>query len=305
MAAIEPRTYIGVDTITRQIERRLLKRGFDFNIMIVGQSGLGKSTLVNTLFAATLTQSHGRTRAEDPIARTPEIVVNTHSVVENGVKLNLTIIDTPGYGDQVNNDNCWEPAIKYIKDQQAFHLRKELTAARDTHIHDTRVHCVIFCIEPTGHRLKPLDVTVLKRLCEVANVVPIIAKSDSLTLAEREAFKHRLQQQFVEHNLRLYPYDNPEYDDDERQYSEMIRAMIPFAIVSSEKTELIDDREVPVRHNRWGVVNIEDTTHCEFTHLRSFLIRTHLQDLIDTTINVHYEGFRSRQLRALKESAKK
>lgn len=26
-------------------------------------------------------------------------------IVENGVKLRLNIVDTPGYGDQVNNEN--------------------------------------------------------------------------------------------------------------------------------------------------------------------------------------------------------
>ena len=26
-------------------------------------------------------------------------------IVENGVRLRLNIVDTPGYGDQVNNDN--------------------------------------------------------------------------------------------------------------------------------------------------------------------------------------------------------
>ena len=28
-------------------------------------------------------------------------------IVENGVRLRLNIVDTPGYGDQVNNDNWW------------------------------------------------------------------------------------------------------------------------------------------------------------------------------------------------------
>jgi len=27
------------------------------------------------------------------------------AVIENGVKLRLNIVDTPGYGDQVNNEN--------------------------------------------------------------------------------------------------------------------------------------------------------------------------------------------------------
>jgi septin family protein len=28
-------------------------------------------------------------------------------IVENGVKLRLNIVDTPGYGDQINNENWY------------------------------------------------------------------------------------------------------------------------------------------------------------------------------------------------------
>jgi septin family protein len=101
--------------------------------------------------------------------------------------------------------------------------------------------------------------------------------------------------------------------------------MIPFAVVGSERNVLIDGRQVRGRKNRWGVINIEDEKHCEFVYLRNFLTRfdnflhlssflrfmpnyfcsrTHLQDLIETTAQIHYEAFRSKQLLALKENAK-
>lgn len=57
------------------------------------------------------------------------------------------------------------------------------------------------------------------------------------------------------------------------------------------------------RQNRWGVINVEDENHCEFVYLRNFLTRTHLQDLIETTSQIHYETFRAKQLLALKESS--
>ena len=41
---VQPQKYVGFDTITTQIENRLLKRGFQYNIMAVGRSGLVKST---------------------------------------------------------------------------------------------------------------------------------------------------------------------------------------------------------------------------------------------------------------------
>jgi hypothetical protein len=40
--------------------------------------------------------------------------------------------------------------------------------------------------------LKPIDIVVLKKLSEVVNVVPVIAKSDSLTPEERDAFEQRV-----------------------------------------------------------------------------------------------------------------
>ena len=127
------------------------------------------------------------------------------------MKLRLNIVDTPGYGDQVNNENwcvpthasmpivtlilfysSWDPIIKYIKDQHSAYLRKELTAMRDRHIQDTRIHCCLFFINPTGHSLRAIDIIVMKKLSEVVNVVPVIAKADSLTMEEREIFKQRV-----------------------------------------------------------------------------------------------------------------
>ena len=101
-------------------------------------------------------------------------------IVEGGVRLKLNIVDTPGYGDQVNNEGCWEPIVRYvrstlscykvlppiwtrgictqqIKDQYSTYLRKELTAQRDRFIPDTRIHCCLFFINPTGHSLKPVS----------------------------------------------------------------------------------------------------------------------------------------------------
>ncbi|EIE81598.1 hypothetical protein RO3G_06303 [Rhizopus delemar RA 99-880] len=258
--------YVGFDTITQQIEKKSLKRGFQFNIMVVGQTGLGKSTLVNTLFASHLIDKSV-----------------SHVIEENGVKLRLNIVDTPGYGDQVNNEDCWEPIIKYIKDQHSAYLRKELTAQRE--------------------KLKAIDVIVLKRLVEITNVIPVIAKSDSLTIEERAAFKQRINAELAFHGIQLYPYDDKEYyDEEELILNTSVRELLPFAVVGSERQVVVDGKAVLGRKTKWGTVVVEDEEHCEFIHLRNFLTRTHLQDLIETTSLYHYESFRANQLLAIKES---
>ncbi|PGH17027.1 hypothetical protein AJ79_01411 [Helicocarpus griseus UAMH5409] len=315
-----PRSHVGFDSITSQIERKLLKRGFQFNVICVGQTGLGKSTLINTIFASHLIDSKGRLTPNEPVRSTTEIQAVSHIIEENGVRLRLNIVDTPGYGDQVNNDRCWDPIVKYIKDQHSAYLRKELTAQRERYIQDTRIHCCLFFIQPSGHALKPIDIVVLKKLSDVVNVVPVIAKSDSLTLEERLAFKERIKEEFAFHNLKMYPYDNDELDDEERAVNAQIKVnaslpstynspsnaiqdIIPFAVVGSEKSIIVGGKQVRGRQNRWGVINVEDENHCEFVYLRNFLTRTHLQDLIETTSQIHYETFRAKQLLALKESS--
>lgn len=163
------------------------------------------------------------------------------------MKLRLNIVDTPGYGDQINNEGwyaffakfhagntyknsrSWDPIIKYIKDQHSAYLRKELTAMRDRYIQDTRIHCCLYFISPTGHSLRPIDVIVMKKLSEVVNVVPVIAKSDSLTLDEREKFKVKIREELVYHNIRLYPFDTDEDDDEEVQLNETIRVCPEFS----------------------------------------------------------------------------
>lgn len=299
----QPQKYVGFDTITTQIENRLLKRGFQFNIMCVGRLGLGKLTLVNTLFSLKLAESNGRKLCEAPIEKTTEIKVSSHVLVENNVKLHINVIDTPGFADQINNEKCWEPLVKYIKEQHSQYLRKELTATRERFIPDTRVHCILYFILPNIKKLLPLDVTALKKLSEIANVVPVIAKLDSLTLEERAEFKKLLQHEFMKHQFNIYPYDLEDLYDEERQLNADITSLIPFAIAGSEKEININGELVRGRKTRWGAINIEDVSQCEFVFLRDFLTRTHLQDLIETTALVHYETFRSKQLIALKENA--
>lgn len=136
---------------------------------------------------------------------------------------------------------------------------------------------------------------------QVVNVVPVIAKSDSLTIEERSAFKQRINAELAFHNIDLYPYDTTEdYDDEERALNAHIRQLLPFAVVGSERQVVVNGKAVIGRKNRWGTIIVEDENHCEFIHLRNFLTRTHLQDLVETTAMVHYETFRSNQLMALK-----
>eukprot|EP00041_Stephanoeca_diplocostata_P016314 m.320851 g.320851 ORF g.320851 m.320851 type:complete len:149 (-) comp20326_c0_seq11:2915-3361(-) len=51
------RTSVGLSGLGRQIYRRTAQKGYDFTLMVCGEQGLGKTTLLETLFDTTSTES--------------------------------------------------------------------------------------------------------------------------------------------------------------------------------------------------------------------------------------------------------
>lgn len=161
-------------------------------LMSPGESGLGKSTLVNTLFNTSLYPPKERKQPSlDFAPKTVSIQAISADIEENGVRLRLTVVDTPGFGDFVNNDDSWRPIVENIEQRFDAYLDAENKVNR-MNIVDNRVHACVYFVQPTGHSLKPLDVEVMRRLHTKVNLIPVIAKSDTLTDEEIAAFKQRV-----------------------------------------------------------------------------------------------------------------
>ena len=68
---------VGFSSLPDQIYRKSLRRGFNFVVLVIGESGLGKSTLINSLFLTDVYTSSG---VSNQIEKTTE--VREHQVRE-------------------------------------------------------------------------------------------------------------------------------------------------------------------------------------------------------------------------------
>ncbi|KAJ8302462.1 hypothetical protein KUTeg_018858 [Tegillarca granosa] len=270
--------YVGFANLPNQVYRKSVKRGFEFTLMVVGESGLGKSTLINSLF---LTDLYA---ADYPgpslrIQKTVKVETTHVSLKENGVQLRLTVVDTPGFGDAVDNSNCWQPVTDFIDNKYDEYLNSESRVNRTT-TPDTRVHCCLYFIAPTGHGLKPLDVEFMKRLHDKVNIIPLIAKADTLTPDECREFKKTILNEIAQHKIKIYEFPECE-DEEENKLLKKLRDRVPFAVVGSNRVIEAGGKRVRGRQYPWGIVEVENLEHNDFIALRNMLIRDPLSQMAE------------------------
>ncbi|GAA5881951.1 hypothetical protein JCM3774_002085 [Rhodotorula dairenensis] len=292
--------FVGFANLPNQYHRRSIRKGFHFTAMVVGESGLGKSTLVNTLFNTPLYPKKDVPQPHHDRPQTVAIESITADIEENGVKLRLTVVDTPGFGDFINNEDGWKPILDNIEARFDAYLEQENRVNRQKMV-DNRVHACLYFIEPTGHSLKPLDIEFMRRLHSRVNLIPVIAKSDTLTDDEVAQFKARILSDLAHHRIEIYQAPQYEMEDEETlaENEEIVRK-IPFAVVGSDKVVATPDgRQVRGRLYPWGTVEVDNEEHCDFVKLRQMLVRTHMEELKEHTNGVLYEKYRSEKLLAM------
>ncbi|XP_037605752.1 septin-5-like [Sebastes umbrosus] len=290
----QDKEYVGFATLPNQVHRKTMKKGFTFTLMVAGESGLGKSTLINSLFLTDLYKDRKVPNAQERIDQTVDIVKNALTIEEKGIKVRLTIIDTPGFGDAVNDTESWKPLEDYI-DQQFEQFFRDESGLNRRNMQDNRVHCCLYFISPFGHGLRPLDVACMKALHDKVNIVPIVAKADTLTPMEVYRRKLKIREEIEQFGINIYQFPECDSDEDEdfKKQDQILKGSVPFAVIGSNVQVESEGRKFRGRSYPWGVVEVENPDHSDFLMLRNMLVKTHMQDLKDVTGETHYENYRA------------
>ncbi|KAG7145436.1 Septin spn3 like protein [Verticillium longisporum] len=311
--------------------KKNVKKGIQFCLMVCGASGTGRTTFVNMLcgkdvlthkdvddesaqvdqglkikpVTVELDLDEDRTRISLTIVDTPgfgDEIDNEASfeldLDEDRTRISLTIVDTPGFGDEIDNEASFGEIAGYLERQYDDQLAEESRIKRNPRFRDNRVHVMLYFITPTGHGLRELDIELMRRLAPRVNVIPVIGRADSLTPSELAQSKKLIMEDIEYYRIPVYnfPYDVEEDDEETVEENAELRSLMPFAIVGSEEVVEIGGRKVRARQYPWGVVEVDDPKHSDFLAIRSALLYSHLVDLKEITFDFLYENYRTEKL---------
>ncbi|XP_041040680.1 septin-11 isoform X4 [Cetorhinus maximus] len=216
---------------------------------------------------------------------------SSYELQESNVRLKLTIVDTVGFGDQINKEDSYKPIVEYIDAQFEAYLQEELKIRRSFYNYpDSRIHTCLYFIAPTGHSLKSLDLVTMKKLDSKVNIIPIIAKADTISKSELHKFKIKIMSELVSNGVQIYQF--PTDDETVAEINSTMNGHLPFAVVGSTEEIKIGNKMAKARQYPWGIVQVENENHCDFVKLREMLIRVNMEDLREQTHARHYELYR-------------
>lgn len=151
-----------------------------------------------------------------------------------------------------------------------------------------------------------MDIDVMRRLHKKVNIVIVITKADTLTTSEVKRLKANILRDIEANGIQLYkfPECDSDEDDDFKRQDEELKQSVPFAVIGSNTIFEVGGKKIRGRQYPWGIVDVENSSHSDFIKLRTMLIATHMQDLCDTTQDVHYENFRAQCISQIQHNAK-
>lgn len=124
-------------------------------------------------------------------------------------------------------------------------------------------------IFPTGHSLKTLDLLTTESFL-------LIAKADAVFKAELQKFKIQLMSELVSSGIQIYPF--PTSDETITMINASRNGHLPFAVVGSMVGLEVGNKMVKALLSPYGVVQVENESHCDFVKLQEMLICTNRED---------------------------
>ncbi len=189
------------------------------NVMLLGKTGVGKSTLINNLFNKRL--------AETGIGRPVTQEIRQYSK-EN---YPLTIYDTPGL--ELGGDNAIEQLLKGVNTE----IRKGINSGKM----EKAIHCILYCVSATSHRFEEEEKKFIRMFLDEnrdTNIPVIIVITQSISKKDAKELKSSIEAENL-NVTQIVPVLAEDYELDEDtvikafgldRLSELMYEIIPDAM---------------------------------------------------------------------------
>ena len=115
-----------------------------------------------------------------------------------------------------------------------------------------------------------MDIAFMRALHKKVNIVPIIAKSDTMTTKEKEEFKQQLRETLQREGIEAYAFDQGVIRSMEAQ--DKCEYQQPWAVIGSTDAYLDAGHQVYLRKYPWGDALSSEPAHSDLPALRNLLM---------------------------------
>lgn len=293
------------------------------NIMVAGQSGVGKTTLLRALVYGMCRHYKQLNQWQAFLQREGAEVTKTkagkpHEIARLTFKWSkatsfiVTIIDSCGYGDDLDETKTFLPLQEYIHGKfKEWKESQDISRTPILQSNDPRVHCLLYFLLPT--RFRKNDEVHMKNLCEYVPIVPVISKADTLSVPEVNSLllrgKYTCEEvkmigengKLPEKRMGQCSTLNPgviqalesacipifQFNKEDEPFSTaLLNGMYGFKAVVSDiyaicANDKFDDDGYPIgRQYPWGAVDIKNPYHSDFYRLEKMLFRNGNQGIV-------------------------
>ncbi len=273
---------IGVSNLVDVRIEGISNKGVDFNIMIIGSHGIGKSTFLNRLLGVNVLKYQpfaekipNKYWYLDDICN---IQISNLEIKESNFSMRMVIAEIDGMGDHCNNTNCSEPVVEIL--ENAFiEYDKKVEENVKSIVRDKRFHLCFYMLEPL-ESIKIAELEVMKAINKYCNLIPIIGKSDLLNSKNIKELKASIKEQLDDHGIYVF-------EDSVNGFE------VPFFVISGNAYDISSVKED--REYTWGNYKIEESSFNEFLKLKKFIFEHSVIALKEET-EILYNNFRTTKL---------